>query len=92
MEAIVTVAAGMAPTILVARMATNHNHTVSSCTITHISGLQFGSQQGSGSVHSGNTTGGDINASVHVYDADPRPKIEVKMESSADAPFGDNQV
>ncbi|PPQ94739.1 hypothetical protein CVT25_007704 [Psilocybe cyanescens] len=92
MEAIVTVAAGMAPTILVARMATNHNHTVTSSAITHISGLQFGPQQGSGSGHSENTTGGDINASVHANDANPSPMIELKKETSADASFEGNRV
>ncbi|PPQ87547.1 hypothetical protein CVT25_008472 [Psilocybe cyanescens] len=93
-QAVLSVVAnqGMAPTILVARIATNDNHTIASSTITHISGLQFGPHQGSGSGRSGNTTGGDINASVHADNADPSPMIEVKMESNADAPFGDNQV
>ncbi|PPQ71717.1 hypothetical protein CVT25_004852 [Psilocybe cyanescens] len=47
---IVTVFSVMAPTVLVARIAlTNPNTTVASATIAHISGLQFGSQQRSGS-------------------------------------------
>ncbi|PPQ79585.1 hypothetical protein CVT25_003468 [Psilocybe cyanescens] len=82
----------MAPTILVARIATNDNHTITSSTIIHISGLQFESQQGNGSGRSRNATGEDINTSVHADDADPTPVIEVKRESSADATFEDNQV
>ncbi|PPQ92899.1 hypothetical protein CVT25_010454 [Psilocybe cyanescens] len=93
-DAIVTVVAkqGMAPTILVARIATNDNHTVASSRITPISGLQFGSQQGVGSGRSGNATGGDINTSVYADDADPTPVIEVKSVSSADSTFRDHHV
>ncbi|PPQ80969.1 hypothetical protein CVT25_014718 [Psilocybe cyanescens] len=84
---------GMAPTVLVARIAlTNPDITIASATVTHISGLQFGPQHGSGGGHSENTTGGDINASVYVDNADPTPVIEVKRDSSAEAPFGDNKV
>ncbi|PPQ90924.1 hypothetical protein CVT25_007851 [Psilocybe cyanescens] len=54
---ILTVVSGMAPTVLVARIATNDNNSVASATLTHISDdLQFGSQQGSGNGRSGTTT------------------------------------
>ncbi|PPQ76472.1 hypothetical protein CVT25_002002 [Psilocybe cyanescens] len=89
---IVNVVAGMAPTILVARVAANDNQTVSSSTMTHISGLKFGSQQESGNGHSGNSTGGEINGSVHRDDAEPTPVVEVKREPNTDATSGDNQV
>ncbi|PPQ79228.1 hypothetical protein CVT25_002831 [Psilocybe cyanescens] len=83
-QAVLSVVAnqGMAPTVLVARIATNDNNTIESSTITHISGLQFGSQQGRGSGRSVNATGGDINASVHADDADLSLMIEEKRKSS----------
>ncbi|PPQ88043.1 hypothetical protein CVT25_000870 [Psilocybe cyanescens] len=91
--AILTVVSGMAPTILVARIATNDNNSVASATLTHISGdLEFGSQQGSGSGRSGTATGGDVNSFVQVDDAEPTPVIEVKKASHADGMFGDKQV
>ncbi|PPQ73662.1 hypothetical protein CVT25_007071, partial [Psilocybe cyanescens] len=83
---------GIAPTILVARIATNDNHTVASSTTTHISGVQFVSQQGSRSGRSANATGGHIHVAFRTDDAEPTPAIEVKRESSVDAPFGNNQV
>ncbi|PPQ88152.1 hypothetical protein CVT25_005050 [Psilocybe cyanescens] len=89
---IVPVVTGMASTILVARIATNDNHTIASSTITHISGLQFESQKKSGSGCSGDAIGGDISISVHADDAELRPVIKVKRESSTDATVGDNQV
>ncbi|PPQ95691.1 hypothetical protein CVT25_000788 [Psilocybe cyanescens] len=83
---------GMAPTVLVARTATNNN-SVESSTLTHISGdLEFGSQQGSGSGRSGNTTGGDVNALVQADDAELTPVVELTRESIVDATSGDNQV
>ncbi|PPQ84761.1 hypothetical protein CVT25_007540 [Psilocybe cyanescens] len=95
-EVIVTVVSmqGMAPTILVARIAlTDPNRTEASATLTHISGdLQFKSQQGSGSDRNGNTTGADVNASVQADNAQPTPVIEVKRESRTDVTSGDNQV
>ncbi|PPQ93632.1 hypothetical protein CVT25_000818 [Psilocybe cyanescens] len=93
-EVILTVVSGMAPTVLVARIAlTDSNSTDASGARTQISGnLQFGSQQGSGSSHSGDTTGGDVDASVHADEAELTPVIEVKREFSADATSGDNQV
>ncbi|PPQ94507.1 hypothetical protein CVT25_014161 [Psilocybe cyanescens] len=58
---------GMAPTFLVARIAlTDPNSTVESAIITHISGSQFGSQQGSGSGRSGNATG-DVGVGQSAY-------------------------
>ncbi|PPQ83551.1 hypothetical protein CVT25_006865, partial [Psilocybe cyanescens] len=94
LETILTVISnqGMAPTILVARIATNNNPTVASSTITHISGLQFGSQQGSGSNGSGNTTRENVNTSVHTDNVDPAPVIKVMRESSANGIFGEKQV
>ncbi|PPQ92897.1 hypothetical protein CVT25_010452 [Psilocybe cyanescens] len=85
---------GMAPTVLVARIAlTDPNSTDAPATLTHISGdLQFGSQQGSGSGRSGDTTGGDINTSVYANEVDQTLVIEVKRQFSADATCGDNQV
>ncbi|PPQ88849.1 hypothetical protein CVT25_010398 [Psilocybe cyanescens] len=83
---------GMAPTILVSRIATTDNHTVASSTIAHVSGLQSGSQQGSGSGRSGNATGRDVNTSVRADSVEPTPAIEVKMFSAVDIPFGENQV
>ncbi|PPQ90918.1 hypothetical protein CVT25_007845 [Psilocybe cyanescens] len=91
-EAILTAVSGMAPTILVAIIATNNNHRATSSTITHISGLQFGSQQRSGNDRSGTTPGGDVNPSVQVDNVEPTAMSEVKRESSADASSGDNQV
>ncbi|PPQ83556.1 LOW QUALITY PROTEIN: hypothetical protein CVT25_006792 [Psilocybe cyanescens] len=93
LETILTVISnqGMAPTILVARIATNNNPTVVSSTITHISGLQFGSQQGSGSSGSGNITRENVNTSVHTDNVDPAPVIKVMRESSAHGIFGEKQ-
>ncbi|PPQ95163.1 hypothetical protein CVT25_013308, partial [Psilocybe cyanescens] len=68
---------GMAPTVLVARIAlTNPNNTDASAPITHISGLQFGSHQGSG--RSRNAIGGEINASIHTDDAESTSMGELK--------------
>ncbi|PPQ91334.1 hypothetical protein CVT25_003767 [Psilocybe cyanescens] len=60
LDVIVTVVSGMAPTVLVARIAlTDPNNTDTSA--TQISGnLQFGPRQESGSGPSGDTTGGDV--------------------------------
>ncbi|PPQ94135.1 hypothetical protein CVT25_007891 [Psilocybe cyanescens] len=93
MEAIIPVVSiqGLAPTVLVARLAlTDPNNVGVPATSTHISGLQFGSQQGSGSGHSGNTTGIDVGALDHTDDAEPTPFIELRRESSTDA--AENQV
>ncbi|PPQ81461.1 hypothetical protein CVT25_013364 [Psilocybe cyanescens] len=88
---IVTVVAkqGMAPTILVSRIAlTDPNSIDTSATLTHVSGgLEFGSHQCSGSGRGGNATG-DCNTSVQADDAKPTPVIEVKRESRAGAQSG----
>ncbi|PPQ89913.1 hypothetical protein CVT25_009453 [Psilocybe cyanescens] len=89
---IVVAKQGMAPTILVARIATNDNHTVTSSTITHISGLKFVSQQGSGPGRNGNTTGGGVSVTIQADDAELTPVIEVKREASTGATSGNNQV
>ncbi|PPQ94336.1 hypothetical protein CVT25_000295 [Psilocybe cyanescens] len=83
----------MAPTVLVARIAlTDTNSTDASATLTYISSnFQFGSQQGSVSGHSLNTTG-EVSASVRVDDAGPIPVTEVKRVFSADDTSGGNQV
>ncbi|PPQ91226.1 hypothetical protein CVT25_001184 [Psilocybe cyanescens] len=88
---IVVTSQGMAPTILVARIAvTDTNSTDASCTLTHVSGnLAFGSDPGNGSGGSGNTTGGDVNTSVHTDNVEP---MLVKRESNADGMFGEKQV
>ncbi|PPQ79200.1 hypothetical protein CVT25_002778, partial [Psilocybe cyanescens] len=84
---------GMAPTVLVARTAlVNPNSTEASTTITHMSGLKFESQQGGGGGQSGNDTQGGVNESTHTDNTEPTPVIELKRQSSADAPSGDNQV
>ncbi|PPQ90613.1 hypothetical protein CVT25_006683 [Psilocybe cyanescens] len=89
---VVAVKAGMAPTVLVARIATNDNYTVASATITHISGLKFGSQQGNDCSHGEHSTGGDINITIQADDLELTPVIKVKREVSTDATSGDNQV
>ncbi|PPQ94732.1 hypothetical protein CVT25_007697 [Psilocybe cyanescens] len=91
LDPIVTVVAGLAPTVLVARIALS-NPNNAPATITHVSVLQFGSQQGNSSCHSGNTPAGDFNVSAHTDDAEPTPIIELKRKSSVDALSGDNQV
>ncbi|PPQ90612.1 hypothetical protein CVT25_006682 [Psilocybe cyanescens] len=92
-ESIIIVVSGLAPTVLVTRISlTDTTNTVVPATITHVSGLQFGSQQGSGSGCSGNITGRDVSASADTDDAEQTPKIELKRESSTDASSGDNQV
>ncbi|PPQ85448.1 hypothetical protein CVT25_006285 [Psilocybe cyanescens] len=81
---------GMAPTILVARIAlTNPSNTVAP-TVTHISGLQIGSQHESGA--SRDTTGGEMNVSVHPDNVTPEQEVEVKTECAADGKFTDGQV
>ncbi|PPQ80388.1 hypothetical protein CVT25_001705 [Psilocybe cyanescens] len=83
---LLTVVSGMAPTILVARIAlTNPNNTVASAPMTHISGLQFGSHHGSVSSRSG-----DVFTSSEIDDALPSPVVEVKRESNDMS--GGNQV
>ncbi|PPQ88319.1 hypothetical protein CVT25_012438 [Psilocybe cyanescens] len=80
---------GMAPTILVARIAlTNPSNTVAP-TVTHISGLQFGSQHGSGG--SRDTTGGEMNVSVLADDVTPE-EVQMKRECTADGTIRDDQV
>ncbi|PPQ95064.1 hypothetical protein CVT25_002015 [Psilocybe cyanescens] len=92
MEGILIFVSGIAPTVLVARIATNDKNSVASSTLTHISSdLQFGPQQGSGSGHSGNTTG-DVNTSVHADNSEPTAVIELQRESSVDAVSGDDKV
>lgn len=84
---------GMAPTILVARIAlTNPNNTVTSVPITDISGLQFNSEQSNDSGRSTNAIEGDVNASIQTNDAEPALVIEVKNQSSTDVMFSENQV
>ncbi|PPQ91386.1 hypothetical protein CVT25_004153 [Psilocybe cyanescens] len=78
---------GMAPTVLVARIAlTNPKHTVASSPITHISSLQFELQQGTG--RSVNAT----NSLIHTFHEAPTAANEVKSRSSWDSTFGNNQV
>ncbi|PPQ85202.1 hypothetical protein CVT25_010095 [Psilocybe cyanescens] len=93
-EVILTVVSGMAPTVLVARIAlTDPNSTDTAAALAHTpSNLQFGSQQGSGSGHSGNTTGGDVNASVQADEAELTLVIEMKGACSTDATRGDDQA
>ncbi|PPQ94166.1 hypothetical protein CVT25_003751 [Psilocybe cyanescens] len=90
---ILIIVSGMAPTVLVARIATNNNNSVPSASSTHISGdLQFGSQQGSGNGRSGNTTGGDVSRSVQADDVELTPVVELTRQSIVDATCRDDQV
>ncbi|PPQ85449.1 hypothetical protein CVT25_006286 [Psilocybe cyanescens] len=88
-EPVLFVVTGMAPTILVARIAlTNPSNTVAP-TVTHISGLQFGSQHGSGG--SRGTTGGEMSVSVLADDVAPEV-VEMKGECTMDGTIRDDQV
>ncbi|PPQ84812.1 hypothetical protein CVT25_015158 [Psilocybe cyanescens] len=93
-QAIVIVFAGMAPTVLVARIAlTDPNNTNASSALTHISSdFQFRSPQGSGSGRSAATTRGEANVSVQADNAEPTPVIKAKSDSNADDMFGEKKV
>lgn len=70
---------GMAPTVIVSRISfTNHSTNVSSPPLTHISGLQFNSQQGSG-------TEGSITANVDAETA-------MKRNGDVHQPLAESQV
>ncbi|PPQ95162.1 hypothetical protein CVT25_013307 [Psilocybe cyanescens] len=80
---------GMAPTILVARIALTNPSNPVAPTVTHISGLQFGSQHRSGG--SRGTTGGEMSVSVLADDATPE-EVEMKRECTAGGTISDDQV
>ncbi|PPQ95161.1 hypothetical protein CVT25_013306 [Psilocybe cyanescens] len=80
---------GMAPTVLVARIALTNPSNPVAPTVTHISGLQFGSQHRSGG--SRGTTGGEMSASVLADDATPEA-VEMKRECTADGTIRDDQT
>ncbi|PPQ85447.1 hypothetical protein CVT25_006284 [Psilocybe cyanescens] len=80
---------GMAPTILVARIALTNPSNAVGPTVTHISGLQFGSQHGSGG--SRDTTGGEMSVSVLADDVAPE-MVGMKRECTVDGAIRDDQV
>ncbi|PPQ90323.1 hypothetical protein CVT25_007725 [Psilocybe cyanescens] len=79
---VLIVAAGMAPTVLVARIALiNPDNARVSSTVTHISALQFGSRHGSG--HRRHSTAGEISVIFHSENAALASVVELKRECPA---------
>lgn len=83
----------MAPTILVARVAVkSSNSTVTSATITHISGLDFGSERGMRSDQIHTRARGDGISLVNSSNGEPghqAPLVEKSMQGDQSA---DNRV
>ncbi|PPQ88151.1 hypothetical protein CVT25_005117 [Psilocybe cyanescens] len=79
----------MAPTILVARIALTNPSNPVAPTVTHISGLQFGSQHESSG--SRDTSGGGISVSVLADGVTPEA-VEMKRECTVEGTIRDNQV
>ncbi|PPQ87625.1 hypothetical protein CVT25_005810 [Psilocybe cyanescens] len=87
-DAALSIIVGVAPTVLVARLAIMSPSNAVQSTVVYI---QSEFQRG-GPSDRGCTIGGDVNGSIHTGDAARTPVIEVKRESSIDVTLGGFQV
>lgn len=73
----------MAPTVMVARIALTNSSVLAPTVTSHISGLQFQSEQGWANSHCGDYISGNLSNTVHTDEKSQSPVIEIKMRSDS---------